>query len=366
MSDLRDKVAGGHIMSLKERADRKSRNERRRAKKLGELKAAGHVEARGARLADLPVTSPSDDGARVLHGGYLAPALELNSLRPAQIGLIDDTSGDWFMRAHPVIVFRPEDLGLFTQPETGITRARAVAVISYPYENEYFISNLDQVFTRAFNSINPRDSASPACLCFYGDTDLGPENPDDDEEIELPDDPPQLGDGIVTAPGIYDPEKEDELLLQCSNPKTIPMDAFTARGRIIIYPHPDADYTDFLVYVRDAEGRLIDMFTRFVASRNIFGPASPVYGSTELGLDDHVVDGAAYGHAIGGGLSGSGTASGGDGISSGSQRKIRREVTLIGTGAGPAIVDVTVRYPLVVTQSGFRFTTLSAWATRLR
>ncbi|KIN72677.1 hypothetical protein Z949_1855 [Sulfitobacter guttiformis KCTC 32187] len=365
---LARKLAGGRLMTLKERDARKKRNRARRKRDADLLKKAGHVEARTARLSDFKKrTAPLGETLRVHQGGYLAPSVELNALAPLQVGY--DVPGapsggfEWYMRSHPAMVIRPEDMTLETQPVTGITTARAQVIIAYPYADEYAVTSdaLDLFSNQAFNHVDPSGSMSPACLCFYGDGT--PPDDSDDDVVELQDPDPELGTGTVRAPGIYNEEWEDSELTQCSSPKRLPMDAFSAHGRLIIIPHPDADYTDFLISVRDGQGRVIGTFTRFIASRSIFGPASAVYGETELGLDDHTVGGSAYGHNVALGRGGSGPRSDSDGLAG---RNIARDVTKIAPNAGPAIIDVSVKYPLSVRTVSNRLITLDAWGTRIR
>lgn len=369
--DLKGRLAAGKFLTLKERADRKALNKRIRDIRLAKLKKkVGDVKPRHAGLSDLPETQdPVGAKSRVRWGGYVAPAIELNSLRPAQVGPGNPWSGEpWYMRACPILIVRPEDAELRTLPD-GTVEAHVQPVISWPYEPEYHHrQEFDFVSTRAFNSSNPNLSMDAACRCFYGEVDLDPPDvdADDDEEIDEPIDPGGLGDGTINLPpGVYDEKLEDEALLRCNNPRTLNMPNFVAEGRIVIFPHPAADRTVIRLYIHDANKRLIEVFVRYVASRNIFSATSPTYGTTHVGIDDHhIPDAGAFSHAVRPGSGGSGAQSGSD-ISS--LTAIGRDARFVAPGAGPAIIDVTAMYPMTVsTPGGGRLVTQSAWGTRIR
>lgn len=121
-------------------------------------------------------------------------------------------------------------------------------------------------------------------------------------------------------------------------------------------PHPTADQTVFRVFARSATGQMVEIFTRFAASATLFGAA-------EAQIDPHVIGGVPYGHSVRPGTGGSGPWSDGDG----SGPTVGRRIEQIARDAGPAIIDMSVRYPMVITSpGGGRLVTTSAWATRLR
>lgn len=252
------------------------------------------------------------------------------------------------------------------------SKTASVAVrISYPYAQELY-EDFGQVWSRKFNSINPNNGLDAACACYYGEVEFENEDPDGDEveEEDDPKDPDEgLGSGTVKAPGVYDPEKAEEDLLRCNNPRRLPMENFAGSGRIVILPHDDPAVTliTFRLYVLGRTGVLGEVPVRFAASRTIFGAASAVYGTTQVHVVDHEIDGMPLKHAIKMGSGGHGlSARDDDGTSTTAAQSIGRRVDHIAPAAGPAIIDVVARFPLELINYGWQNVTRDVHATRIR
>ena len=296
----------------------------------------------------------------------MSPSVRLNALKPVQVG----PGVHWYIRAHPVLVVRPQDMTITAHNDGSKTAAVAVR-ISYPYAQELF-EEYGEVWSRNFNSVNPNNDLDAACACFYGEVEFEDEDPDGDE-VEEEDDPADpdegLGSGTVTAPGVYDPEKAEEELLKCNNPRKLPLEDFAARGRIVVLPPDDPAVTlvTFRLYVIGRTGVIGEVPVRFVASRTIFGAAHSVYGTTEVHMDDHTMEGQPLTHTIRPGTGGHGlSARDDDGTSTTQAQALGRRVDHIAPAAGPAIFDVVARYPLNLINYGFQNVTRDVHATRLR